>query len=193
MVWSLYHKRQRPWPHNDPDIRYPDRTSLYTPNNVSTFLWGHTKVRSQQINKGSNTNRLPHPNGPCGTHQKSGKENVQEQSSEQFLPQDQEISRGEFNLGDARKIQLWIADQRDTHEKKIVNEPEGLRQFQDHRWKALDEENPDLPGIFFFDHFWPPIFFKQVKTRLQQKYTRNMVHRAGHTTSDIFQRPKLKL
>ena len=37
----------------------------------------------------------------------------------------------------------------ETHTKKLfANEPEGLRQFQDQRWKALGEENPNLPGIF---------------------------------------------
>ena len=41
----------------------------------------------------------------------------------------------------------------ETHTKnQFADKPEGLRQFRDHRWKALDEENSDLPGIFFCDH-----------------------------------------
>ena len=35
-----------------------------------------------------------------------------------------------------------------THTKKFANKPEELRQFQDHRWKALGKKNSDLPGIF---------------------------------------------
>ena len=32
-----------------------------------------------------------------------------------------------------------------THTKKqFGKEPEGLRQFRDHSWKALGEENPNL-------------------------------------------------
>ena len=31
---------------------------------------------------------------------------------------------------------------------QFAGEPEGLRQFRDHRWKAPDEENSDLPGLF---------------------------------------------
>ena len=38
----------------------------------------------------------------------------------------------------------WIADQQDAHKNQFANEPEGLRQFRDHRWKALGKENPDL-------------------------------------------------
>ena len=42
----------------------------------------------------------------------------------------------------------------ETHtEHQFANEPEGLRKFRDHRWKALGEENSDLSGIFFCDHF----------------------------------------
>ena len=33
------------------------------------------------------------------------------------------------------------------------NEQEGLQQFRGNHWKALGEENPDLLGIFFSDHF----------------------------------------
>ena len=39
-----------------------------------------------------------------------------------------------------------------------------LRQFRDHRWKALNEENPDLSGLFLCDHFLTSYFLKQVKT-----------------------------
>ena len=44
----------------------------------------------------------------------------------------------------------------DTHTKsQFSDEPEGLRHFQDHRWKALGEENPILSGPFLFRHyFW---------------------------------------
>ena len=41
-----------------------------------------------------------------------------------------------------------------THtNNQFAKQPEGLRQFRDHRWKALGEDNPDLRGIFFCDHF----------------------------------------
>ena len=37
----------------------------------------------------------------------------------------------------------------DMHtDNQFANEPEGLRHFRDHRWKALSEENPDLSGPF---------------------------------------------
>ena len=36
---------------------------------------------------------------------------------------------------------------------QFPDEPEGLRQFRDHRWKALGEVNLDLTGLFFCDHF----------------------------------------
>ena len=39
----------------------------------------------------------------------------------------------------------------ETHTKNyLANEPEGLRQVLDHRWKALGEENSDLLGPFLF-------------------------------------------
>ena len=47
----------------------------------------------------------------------------------------------------------WIANQRDTHKNQFASEPEGLRQFQDHRWKTFDKENSDLPGLFVCNHF----------------------------------------
>ena len=39
---------------------------------------------------------------------------------------------------------------------QFSDEPEGLQQFRDHRWKALGKENPDLPGIFSVVICWPP-------------------------------------
>ena len=43
----------------------------------------------------------------------------------------------------------------DTHtNNQFANEPEGLRHFQDHCWKALGEENPDLSGPFLFRHYF---------------------------------------
>ena len=42
-----------------------------------------------------------------------------------------------------------------THtNNQFANEPEGLRHFRDHRWKALGEENPDLSGLFLFRHYF---------------------------------------
>ena len=41
----------------------------------------------------------------------------------------------------------------EIHTRNIFDIQEGLRQFQDHRWKALGEENSDPPGLFFCDHF----------------------------------------
>ena len=43
----------------------------------------------------------------------------------------------------------------DTHTNNyFANEPEGLRHFRDHRWKALGEENPILSGPFLFRHYF---------------------------------------
>ena len=43
----------------------------------------------------------------------------------------------------------------DTHKNnQFANEPEGLRHFRDHRWKALGEENPILSGFFLFRHYF---------------------------------------
>ena len=40
-------------------------------------------------------------------------------------------------------------DPQKKHTKnQVPDEPEGLRQFRDHHWKALGEENSDLLGIF---------------------------------------------
>ena len=49
----------------------------------------------------------------------------------------------------------------ETHTKNwFASEPERLRQFRDHGWKALGGENSDLPGSIFCDHFWPLILKK---------------------------------
>ena len=53
----------------DPDIKRVDKTTLHIQHYISTLLWDHNEVRTEQINAGSNTNKLPHPNGPYGTHQ----------------------------------------------------------------------------------------------------------------------------
>ena len=37
---------------------------------------------------------------------------------------------------------------------QFANEPEGLRHFRDHRWKALGEENLILSGLFLFRHYF---------------------------------------
>ena len=37
---------------------------------------------------------------------------------------------------------------------QFAKQPEGLRHFRDHRWKALGEENPDLSGLFLFRHYF---------------------------------------
>ena len=40
----------------------------------------------------------------------------------------------------------------ETHTKnQFASEPEGLRQFRDHRWKALDEENLCLLDPVLYD------------------------------------------
>ena len=36
---------------------------------------------------------------------------------------------------------------------QFADKPEGLRHFQDRHWKALGEENSDLPGLSFRDQF----------------------------------------
>ena len=57
----------------------------------------------------------------------------------------------------------------ETHKKnQFTNEPEGLRQFRDHCWKALGENNLDLSGSIFCDHFLTSYFLKQVKVFSQQ-------------------------
>ena len=52
---------------------------------------------------------------------------------------------------------------------KFANEPEGLRQFQDHRWKVLSEKNLDLRGIFFCDHFSASYFKKTSENMARTK------------------------
>ena len=43
----------------------------------------------------------------------------------------------------------------ETHTKnQFGKQPEGLRQFRDHRWKALGEENSDLSGLFLFRQYF---------------------------------------
>ena len=43
----------------------------------------------------------------------------------------------------------------ETHtNNQFDKQPEGLRHFRDHRWKALDEENPLLSGLFLFRHYF---------------------------------------
>ena len=42
-----------------------------------------------------------------------------------------------------------------THtNNQFADEPEGLRHFRDHRWKALGEENSDLLGLFLFRQYF---------------------------------------
>ena len=43
----------------------------------------------------------------------------------------------------------------ETHTKyQFCKQPEGLRPFRDHRWKALGEENSDLSGLFLFRQYF---------------------------------------
>ena len=43
----------------------------------------------------------------------------------------------------------------ETHmDNQFAKKPEGLRQFREHRWKALGGENPDLSGLFLFRHYF---------------------------------------
>ena len=43
----------------------------------------------------------------------------------------------------------------ETHtNNQFAKELEGLRHFQDHRRKALDEENPILSCLFLFRHYF---------------------------------------
>ena len=37
---------------------------------------------------------------------------------------------------------------------QFAGEPEGLRHFWDHHWKALGKENSDLPGLFLFRRYF---------------------------------------
>ena len=70
-------------------------------------------------------------------------------------------------------LQLDWASASEPTKKYFASEPEGLRQFRDHRWKLLGEENSDLPGSIFCDHVWP-LILKQVKMWSQQKGTRQI-------------------
>ena len=59
--------------------------------------------------------------------------------------------------------------------KQFANEPEGLRHFRDHRWKALGKENLDLLCIFFSDHFFDLLFFKTSQSMAPTKiYTADL-------------------
>ena len=43
----------------------------------------------------------------------------------------------------------------ETHTKnQFRKQPEGLRQFRDHRWKALGEKNSGLSGQFLFRQYF---------------------------------------
>ena len=43
----------------------------------------------------------------------------------------------------------------ETHTKnQFGKELEGLRQFRDHGWKALGEENSDLSDLFLFGQYF---------------------------------------
>ena len=57
---------------------------------------------------------------------------------------------------------------------QIFNKPEGLRQFRDHRWKALCKENSDLPCTFFCDHILASYFLKHAKAWPEQKCTQQI-------------------
>ena len=48
----------------------------------------------------------------------------------------------------------WIAFPGDAHKNQFGKQPEGLRRFRDHRWKALGEENSDLVGLFLFRQYF---------------------------------------
>ena len=64
------------------------------------------------------------------------------------------------NFATAVTLQLdWTDLQYKSTKNKFADEPEGLRQFRYHRWKALGEENSDLPGIFLCNLF-SPLFSK---------------------------------
>ena len=52
----------------------------------------------------------------------------------------------------------WIADQLSAHKKQFASEPEWLRQFRDHHYKALGEESSDLLGIFLCDPMFTSYF-----------------------------------
>ena len=45
-----------------------------------------------------------------------------------------------------------------THTQLIPVKTDGLRQIQDHHWKALDKENPNMRCLFLCDPF--DFFFK---------------------------------
>ena len=77
-------------------------------------------------------------------------------------------------------------DPKCTHMKnQFLNRPEGLRQFWDHRWKALDGENPDLLSTFcvihlssFFKIILPKRLNKNVTTRTRFASSNTLVPRS---------------
>ena len=51
-------------------------------------------------------------------------------------------------------VYSWIGRPIRADKNQFTNEPEGLRHFRDHRWKALGEENSILSGPFLFRHYF---------------------------------------
>ena len=75
----------------------------------------------------------------------------------------------------------------ETHTKnRFANEPEGLQQFQDRRWKALGKDNSDLPGTLLCDYFLTSYFLKHVKTWPEQKCTRQIwIRLVEYSSSEV--------
>ena len=54
-------------------------------------------------------------------------------------------------------------------QNQFIGKPEGSRQFRDHHCKALGEDNSDLPGTFFCDHFFVLLLFSTNENIAQTK------------------------
>ena len=69
---------------------------------------------------------------------------------------------------------------------QFQNEPEGLRQFQDHHRKAFGEENPNILGPILYDHFLASYFSKDVKNGPQQTWTRkNWIRLVKYSSAEV--------
>ena len=70
-------------------------------------MWNHNEVRTAQINKGSKIiDRLPHPNGPYGTHQELDQENTLKQPNGMPISEPQDVSQDEILEDNERKADI---------------------------------------------------------------------------------------
>ena len=68
------------------------------------------------------------------------------------------IQQTRYTLVTRVRVTAGLDVQYELTKNQFANEPEGLRQFQDHRWKALGKENQDLLGLFLYNLFLTSFF-----------------------------------